>query len=59
MSQLVIIQSIEDEFDLINNNPVILLLAQHITKRGEEQELISKEIQRTYHSGVGKMLYVL
>jgi len=43
MTHPVIIQSFKDEFNLPKKNPITLMPAGYITKRGKENELISKE----------------
>ena len=58
ITQPIIIQIFIDEFDLLNRNLITLMPTGHITKKGEEYELINKKEQKTYQSGVGKMLHL-
>jgi len=59
ITQPVIMQSFADEFNLPSKNPVTLILARYIIKKGEENKLIDKDKQLSYRSRVGKMIHVL
>ena len=59
ITQLVIMQSFADEFNLPSKNPITLMLARYIIKKGEENKLIDKDKQLSYRSRVGKMIHVL
>ena len=50
MTQPVLIQSFTDEFKLPNKTPNTPMLARHITKRGEEKDLISHAEQKICRS---------
>ena len=59
MTNPVIIQSFQDEFELSSNAPPNPAPAGSILKRGEENDNINKKDQKIYRSGVGKLLHVM
>ena len=50
-------QSFIDKFKLLNKNPNTLIPIEHITKRGEEKDLISPVEEKIYRSSTGKILH--
>ena len=59
MTQPVLIQSFKDEFDLPGERPPNPAPAGELLKRGTDKEFVSKTEQKTYRTGVGKLLHMM
>ena len=58
MTQLVIVQSFQDDFDLPGKTPKVPLPVRTMYSKGNEEDLIDKKAQKQYRKAVGKLLHV-
>ena len=58
ITQPVLVQSLKDEFELHGGNPVTPLPAGLMCQKGNQDELINKEQQKTFRSAVGKLIHM-